>query len=280
MKTMRVLFLVPFLVLTACSRHAAQQTAQTGAQPETTQAAQPTPDQAAPPPASVLAPPSPGEQPSGGPAPTVAEQAHPPTPPAAPPPPVEPSNQAAQSQPATPPIYGRPAPSLIGIPPGTVWRVRLEETLDTRRNRPGDRFDASLIAPIRVNGAVVVPRGTHCSGVLVQSKPSGRFKGRAILSLSLNSFDLRGRRYYLPASRVSRESGRHRRRNLVLIGGGAGVGATIGAVAGGPVGALIGAGAGGAAGTAGAAITGKKNLRLPVETTLAFYQRAPLSVKN
>jgi hypothetical protein len=100
------------------------------------------------------------------------------------------------------------------------------------------------------------------------------------MSLSLDSFDLHGRRYYLPASRVSCESGRHRRRNLVLIGGGAGVGKAIGAVAGGPVGALTGAGAGGAAGTVGAAITGKKNVRLPVETTLAFYQRTPVSVRN
>jgi len=156
----------------------------------------------------------------------------------------------------------------------------LEQTLDTKRNRQGDRFLASLIQPIRADGAVVVPRGTHCSGRLVESKPSGRLKGRARMSLTLDSFDLNGTRYDFSSNRVGRQSGRHRKRNLVLIGGGSGVGTAIGAVAGGPVGALIGAGVGGVAGTAGAAITGKKNVRLPVETTLAFYQRTPLSIKN
>jgi len=34
------------------------------------------------------------------------------------------------------------------------------------------------------------------------------------------------------------------------------------------------------AGTAGAAIAGKKNVPLRVETTLAFYQRDPLPVKE
>ena len=55
----------------------------------------------------------------------------------------------------------------------------MEETLDTKRNRPGDRFFATLVQPILVQGGVVVPRGTYCAGHLVESKPSGRFKGRA-----------------------------------------------------------------------------------------------------
>jgi len=100
------------------------------------------------------------------------------------------------------------------------------------------------------------------------------------MSLRLDSFDLNGMRYNLQASRVSRVSGRHKKRDMVLIGGGSGVGAAIGAVAGGGVGALIGAGAGGAAGTVGEAITGKKNVRLPVETALAFYQERPLPVRE
>lgn len=98
------------------------------------------------------------------------------------------------------------------------------------------------------------------------------------MSLSLDSFDLNGRRFDIRVNQVSRESGKHKKRNLVLIGGGWGFGTALGAIAGGPAGALIGAGAGGAAGLAGAAITGRKNIRLPVETTLAFSQRAPVSI--
>ena len=100
------------------------------------------------------------------------------------------------------------------------------------------------------------------------------------MSLTLDSFDLGGMRYDLHVSRVSLHSGNHKKRNLVLIGGGSGVGTVIGAIAGGPVGAVVGAGAGGAAGTVGDAITGKKNVRLRVETTLAFFQRAPVPVEE
>ena len=69
---------------------------------------------------------------------------------------------------------------------------------------------------------------------------------------------------------------RHRKRNLVLIAGGAGTGATIGAIAGGGVGSLIGAGAGAAAGTTGALITGRRNLHLAPETRVSFALRQPL----
>jgi hypothetical protein len=89
---------------------------------------------------------------------------------------------------------------------------------------------------------------------------------------------MNGLHYRIQTAHVGRRSGGHKKRNFALIGGGSGVGTIIGAVAGGPAGALIGAGAGGAAGTVGAAITGKKNIHLPVETVLAFSLRAPVSV--
>jgi len=168
----------------------------------------------------------------------------------------------------------------VAIPAGTVFRVRLEETLDTRRNRAGDRFTATLVRPVVENGTAIIPRGARCTGHLAESKPSGRLKGHARLILSLDSFELNGRPYAIKTTGVARQSGGHKKRNLALIGGGTGVGAAVGAIAGGPAGALIGAGAGGAAGTAGAVITGKKNVRLPVETVLAFSLRAPVSVSD
>ena len=69
-------------------------------------------------------------------------------------------------------------------------------------------------------------------------------------------------------------SGRHKKRNLILIGGGAGTGASIGAIAAGGFGALVGAAAGGVAGTATAVITGKKNVSVPAETLMTFPLRS------
>ncbi len=98
------------------------------------------------------------------------------------------------------------------------------------------------------------------------------------MSLKLDWFDLHGQRYEIATASNARVSGNHKKRNWVLIGGGSSMGAAIGAVAGGPIGAAIGAVAGGAAGTVTAAIKGKKNVRLPVETMLAFSLRAPVTV--
>jgi hypothetical protein len=87
-------------------------------------------------------------------------------------------------------------------------------------------------------------------------------------------------RYDLHASRVSRQSGRHKQRNLVPIGGGSGVGTTIGGVAGGPVGALIGAGARSAAGTVGAAIYQRTPLSCPGPCNKRSLSATPPAPKN
>src|SRR5437762_12773905 len=99
------------------------------------------------------------------------------------------------------------------IPAGTALHVRLDQSLDTRHNHAGDRFAATLIDPVQVDARTLVPKGARCTGHLLESKPSGRFKGRAVLSLSLDSFELNGRRFDIDTTHVARASGRHRKRN-------------------------------------------------------------------
>jgi hypothetical protein len=65
------------------------------------------------------------------------------------------------------------------IPSGTVVHVRLLETLDTKRNRAGDRFTATLDEPLFSGDRVIVPKGTEFKGHIVQARESGRFKGIA-----------------------------------------------------------------------------------------------------
>jgi hypothetical protein len=166
----------------------------------------------------------------------------------------------------------RPEQTLV-VPAGTAIRVRLDRTVDTNRDRPGNRFSATLAAPIMVGNRVAVPAGTQFEGRVVESKPSGRFRGRAVIGLKLDSFELNGRKHSVQTWTADRTSSAHKRRNLALIGGGTGAGAGIGALAGGGMGALIGAGAGAAAGTTGAFFTGKKNVRLPSETPVLFWLR-------
>jgi hypothetical protein len=186
----------------------------------------------------------------------------------------------AAGEPATGAAHvGRLSPAVT-IPEGTSFRVRLRETLDTRRNRSGDTFTAALDEPLVEGDRVVVPKGTNFTGHIVTSKSSGRFKGRAVLALKLDSFRLDGQTYQIQSNDSSRVSGGHKKHHLLWIGGGSGGGAAIGAIAGGGTGALIGAGAGAAAGTVGSAITGKREVSLPAETALRFRLESPLSLRG
>jgi len=186
------------------------------------------------------------------------------------------STAAAAPGPNTAPDPNSPNPAPVAaapvftLPAGTSFRVRLLETIDTRRNRAGDQFTASLDEPLVDGDRVVVPKGTEFMGHVVQAKPSGRFKGRAVLALRLDSFMLNGQFYNVSSTDSSRVSKRHVKHNLAWIGGGSGGGALIGAAAAGGPGALIGAGAGAAAGTVGSVFTGKRQVSLPIETTLRF----------
>ena len=228
----------------------------------------------APPVAQDQMPPAQQVQPADAPPPVVAQQPYPPTPQGSPTTPAGPPQSQAQppqdAQQAQQQPPSQPGQNEISIPTGTTIRVRLNETLDTRRNRSGDRFTASLVEPVQEEGRVLVPQGTVFTGHVTISAPSGRLKGRAVMGLTLDSFAINGASYPVVTSKASRVSARHKKRNLVLIGGGSGLGALIGGLAGGGKGALIGAGAGAAAGTAGAAATGKEQVALPAETLLTF----------
>jgi hypothetical protein len=162
------------------------------------------------------------------------------------------------------------------IPSGAILRVRLDETVDTRRNAPGDAVHATLSQPVVVGGRTILPVGTQFTGHVTTADASGRLKGRAHIGVALDSFQHGGRTHRISTTSVDRASAAHKKRNGVLIGGGAGLGAALGALAGGGKGALIGAGAGAAAGTAGAAATGKLHVAIPAETPLRFTLRAPV----
>ena len=195
---------------------------------------------------------------------------------------VNPGQVQANGNPA-PETTAAAAPAVVAEPPvtlrqGTRFRVRLQEALDTKRNRAGDRFTAVLDEPLVDGDRVVVPKGTTFHGHITESRPSGRFKGRAVMSLKMDSFAMNGRTYTISSSGSAQVSAGHKKHHLLWIGGSSGGGAAIGAIAGGGTGALIGAGAGAGAGLIGSAITGKREIQLPAETPLTFTLRAPVEL--
>ena len=173
-------------------------------------------------------------------------------------------------------IFDSPKP--VTVPGGTDLRVVLEQSISTAQNRSGDSFKATLASPIVIDGKPVIPNDAPVTGHVVDAQASGRLKGVARLELTLDAIEVDGKSYDIATSEKSRVGKNHNKRNGVLIGGGGGLGALIGGIAGGPAGALIGGAAGAGAGTAGAAYTGKKEIRMPAETTLIFHLARPVTI--
>jgi hypothetical protein len=187
------------------------------------------------------------------------------------------ANPPAAATDTTDPAQVQSPPDIV-MPAGTPLRIRLDSSVGTAVSRPGDHFTGTLASPAIVNGATVLPAGTSVGGTIVDSAPSGRLKGHAVLTLRLNSVSLQGETFRVATNSDTRSSRGHKKHNLLWIGGGSGGGALIGALAGGPIGAAIGAGSGAAVGLGGAVITGRRQVMLPAETELTFRLSRPLTV--
>ena len=172
------------------------------------------------------------------------------------------------------------ASAVALLPQGTVLRVRVNDALSTVRNRAGDKVSAVLEVPIEIGGREVIPRGARVEGHVTTSQSSGHLKGRAEIGITLDAVEDRGQMIPIETSPDTRVSEAHKKRNVEIIGGGAGAGAIIGAIAGGGKGAAIGAGAGAAAGTGAAAATGKKEVEIPAETEFTFRLKAPATLRS
>ena len=173
-----------------------------------------------------------------------------------------------------------PAPAApVVVPAGTVLTVRLGESVGSKISQTGQSFSASVVNPVQVDGKTVIPSGANATGTVVSAKPLGRFKGGAELSLKLTSVSFNGSEHVVETSSVVEVAKGKGKRSATMIGGGAGLGAIVGAIAGGGKGAAIGAAAGAGAGTAGTAFTGNKDIVLPAETALTFKLATPLEVK-
>lgn len=170
------------------------------------------------------------------------------------------------------------APKTVTVPAGTSIHVRLSTGLNTGSTDAGSAFSGTLAAPLAVNGVTVAPTGSSVGGRVASVVSSGRLKRPAEISLILTSITPTGGQPVSVSTETWGISGKsHKKRNILMAGGGAGVGALIGAVAGGGKGAAIGGMAGAAGGTGMAYATGKKEISLPAETAMTFKLTAPAS---
>jgi hypothetical protein len=166
----------------------------------------------------------------------------------------------------------------IEIPAGTTLTIRMIDPVDSRTDRVGQTYHASLDEPIMVNGDVVIQRNADVIVKLVDDQESGRLTGKTVLTLDLESITVDGRVIPLATEEVSRASGSRTKRTGLAAGGLAALGAIIGGIAGGGKGAAIGAVTGAGAGAATSVIMKGERVNVPSETRLTFTLQQPLRI--
>lgn len=166
----------------------------------------------------------------------------------------------------------------ITVPAGTRILIRMIDSLDSSKQKTGDRFTASLETNLQVDDIVVARRGTTVHGRVAAAKSAGRMSGSSQLSLELTDIVINGTAYPL-LSNVYEVTGKGEGGNTAKkVVGGAGLGALIGGIAGGGKGAGIGVLAGAAGGTAVAASKKGQQISVPSETLLEFRLQQPASL--
>ena len=198
----------------------------------------------------------------------------------APPPaaPVVAQNEPPAQQAAPPPPPPPPPVQKVTIPDGTQLAVRLVESLDSGRNKPGDVFHGTLSQPIVVGEKVVIPANSDVTGQVTDAKDAGHFSGNSSLSLKLTTLTVNGKTYQISTQEFSQQGKGRGKNTAEKVGGGAAIGALIGGLIGGGKGAAIGAGVGAGGGTAAQGVTKGQQVTLASESIVNFKLADSLTV--
>jgi hypothetical protein len=193
---------------------------------------------------------------------------------------LKPSMSSLPSEPQPAEDAGTKTPANVTIPAGTHITVRTIDAIDSTQNRVGDRFEASLEEPVRVDGNEIVSREAGVYGRLVESKESGTFTGRSQLRLELTALVVNGHTVPIMTGEYELTGKSRGASTAKRTVGGAAVGSIIGALAGGGEGAAIGAGVGAGAGAGSETITKGDQVRVPSETLIEFTLQQDVSIPN
>jgi hypothetical protein len=181
-----------------------------------------------------------------------------------------------------------PGPSNA-LPEGTVFRVSMLQEIEAYGTAPNTPFSGKVTQDIMRNGKVIVPAGSELHGRVVFATSASRIHGGSTLHLRADEFVLPdGTRYHVHAQVIDTQGSdtsvkgegnivpsAEVKRNLAVLGAGAGGGAIVGAAIGGGVGAIVGSAIG-----AGAATTHwllvQRSANLPASSVLIFSLTDPM----
>ncbi len=195
---------------------------------------------------------------------------------------------AQKRKPALKPASKGAAPSTkyYQVNAGTVIRVRMNDTINSKTAKVGDKFTVTVTEPVYSNnGLVVIPVGSIITGrvdSVVPAKKGGK-PGQidvSFVSVKLPNGKIRSINGSLTdlesKSAKSDEEGtvsgdRMKHRKVIFIGSGSAGGAVIGAAVGGGKGAIIGGIIGAGAGLLGERLTKGEEAEVKPNTEFGVY---------
>jgi hypothetical protein len=184
---------------------------------------------------------------------------------------------APANTPAPAPARTQTTASANEVPAGTELDVRLQNSLNSGTAQVEDRFEATTLVDLNVNGRVLIPAGSVMRGVVTAVEPATRTNRTARMTVSFDQVTVNGRSYPMRGTVTQAIEGEGIRGEATRAGAGAAVGGIIGAVLGGVKGAVLGVLIGGG-GTIAA--TEGKEVELPQGTVLRVRVDAPLQIQG
>lgn len=161
------------------------------------------------------------------------------------------------------------------IPTGTEIDVRMSNTLNSGTAQVEDRFEATSLVDLTVEGRVLVPAGAVFRGVVSSVEPATRTNRTARMTVAFDQMTVGGRSYPIRATVTQAIEGEGVKGEAGRIGVGAGAGAILGGILGGFKGALAGILIGGG-GTIAA--TEGKEVDLPQGSVLRVRFDSPVTM--
>ncbi|MBI2816179.1 MAG: hypothetical protein HYX72_04485 [Acidobacteria bacterium] len=162
------------------------------------------------------------------------------------------------------------------IPAGATISVRMTDVLDSKTNRNGETFRATVDAPVMMNGTVVIPKGAEAIGRITDVEPSRRLRGRAMLTVELTALNFDGKSVAVHTGTFQEGSASRGKQTMKIAGAATAIGTVVGLIGGAP---WIGTGVGAAAGMVVQTVRGPAQIRIPAESLLSFTLLSPLPVE-
>jgi hypothetical protein len=172
--------------------------------------------------------------------------------------------------------------------------VKLDTTLATFSNKPGDPFQGKLSQPVMLGGRIMSPAGATVEGRVTRVSEPRRIAGKPSIAILPEAVIFpNGERYFLDATLVDTNLGRGSdvdtegrfkgsgfdKEDKIETGAGTAGGMLIGGLAGGPIGLAIG-GAVAATATTTHWLVKHRSAILPAGTELTLELNRPLMVSG